>query len=126
MLSLRKYLQLKLSALHSRVLGLFNTLPDSNYWYWIDNLHNSLNFIIYSLKYKAHIIVEGIYQSGGRSFLDIAKQEEVRGEENIRSDVSTTKVAELIIEGINEIIVATSVYDSKPVYFLRSPYEEIR
>jgi len=126
MLLPKKYLNLKLSALHSRVLGLFDTLLDSNYRCWVDNLYTSLNFIIYALKHKAHVIVEGICQSGRCGFLDIAKQEEVREEENIRRVVGTTKAAELVIEGIEETIVATLVYDSKPVYFLSSLCEEIR
>ena len=71
-------------------------------------------------------MVEGICQSDRHSFPDITKQEEVRGEENIRRVVGTTKAAKLVIEGIEETIVAISVYDSKPVYFLSSSCKEIR
>ena len=121
----QKYLRLKLSALHSRVLGLFDTLPHCHYKCWVDNLCTSVNFLIHSLKHKAHVMVEGVCRSGGRGFPDVAKQEEVRGEANLRSVVGTVKAAELIVDGLEDKIVATSVYDSKPAYFLSSSCESI-
>ena len=50
----------------------------------------------------------------------MCKQDEVKVHNNIRDGVGTIKEAELAVEGMNEIIVDTSVYDSKPVYFLSS------
>ena len=80
----KKYLLLKLSVLYSRVLGLFDTLPDKNCKYWVDNLYTSINFIIHVLKHKAHIMIEGVCRCGGRRFPKIAKQREVTGEANLR------------------------------------------
>ena len=37
--------RLKLSTLHSRVLGLFHAFPDINYKHWVDNLHAFVNFV---------------------------------------------------------------------------------
>ena len=122
----KKHLRLKLSALNSRVLGLFDTLPDKNYKCWVDNLCTSVNFIIHALKHKAHVMIEGACRCGGRGFPEIAKQREVTGEANLRESIGTVKVAELNVEGIDETIVATSVYDSKPVYFLSSSCSEVR
>ena len=71
-------------------------------------------------------MIEGVYHSGGRGFLNIATQEKVRGEENLRWVVGTVKVAELIVKGLDEKIVTTSVYDSKLVYFLSISCEDIK
>ena len=71
-------------------------------------------------------MIEGACRCGGRGFPEIAKQEEVRGETNLRETIGAVKAAELNIEGIDETIVATSVCDSKPVNFLSSSCNEIR
>ena len=70
---LKKYLLLKLSALHSRVLSLFDTLLNKNYKCWVDNLHISINFIIHTLKHKVHVMIEGVYRYGGCRFPKIVK-----------------------------------------------------
>ena len=53
-----KCVRLKLSILCSRVLGLFDALSNSNYKFWVDNMHSSANFLVQSLNYKAHAMVE--------------------------------------------------------------------
>ena len=58
------------------------------------------------LKHKSHVMIEGISQSGKYGFLDIVKQEEVRGDANLRNIIDIIKVAELIVEGIDKIIIA--------------------
>lgn len=47
----------------------------------------------------------------------MCKQDEVKGDDNIREAIGVIKVAKLVVEGTTENIVAASVYDSKPVYF---------
>ena len=44
---------------------------------------------------------------------------------NLRESIGAVKTAELNIEGIYETIIATSVYDSKPVCFLSSTCSEV-
>ena len=56
----QKHLRLKLLVLHSQVLALFDTLPHKYYKYWVDNLCTSVNFLIYSLKHKACIMVKEV------------------------------------------------------------------
>ena len=79
----QKYPRLKLSALHSWVLGSFDALSYEHYKCSIDNLCTFVNFLIHSLKYKAYVIVKGIYCSGGYGFSKVSKQEEVRGKDNL-------------------------------------------
>ena len=105
----KKHLRLKMYTLHSRVLSIFDALPDRNYKCWVEKLCTSVNFIIHALKHEDHVMVEEACRSGGRDFPDAAKQEEVRGEDDLRIAVGTVKAAELNVDGIDETIVATSV-----------------
>ena len=62
-------------------------------------------------------MLEGVCIKGGRGFWDMWKQEEVKGDDNIREAMGAIKVSELTVEYVDVIIVATFVYDSKPIYF---------
>ena len=88
-------------------------------------MHTSINFLIYLLKYKTHVVVEGVCRSGGHSFPKVAKQEEVQGKDNLQRVVGIVKAAELIVNRLNNKIVITSMCDSKPAYFLSSSYNSI-
>ena len=121
----QKYLHLKLSTLHSRVLGLFDTLLNKSCKCWVNNLYTLVNFLIHVLKHKAHVMIEEVCCSSYRGFPKVVKQEEVRGDENLCRVVGTVKAAELVVAGLDDKIVATSIYDLKPVYFLSSSCEEI-
>ena len=90
-----KRMILKLRDLHSRVLCLFDVLPDSDHEFWVDNMHASMNFVAKSLNHKAHVMLEGACRKGGRSFLDMCKRDEVKGVKNIREVMRTIKVTEL-------------------------------
>ena len=104
---------------------MFDTLPDRNYKCWVETLHTSLNFIVHALNHEDHVMVEGVCRKGGRGFPEIAKHEEVRGEDNLRIAVRTVKAVGMDVDGVDETIVATLVHDAKPVYFLSSSCEEI-
>ena len=56
-----------------------------------------VNFIIYSLKYKACVIVEINSWSRRYGFLDITKQEEVQGNIKLKGVAEIVKAAELIV-----------------------------
>ena len=73
-----------------------------------------------------HKILEGVFRKGDRCFPDMQKQEDVKRDDSIKEYVWTIKVAKLEVENSNEIISATSVYDSKPVYLLSSSCTETR
>ena len=65
-------------------------------------------------------MLEGAFRKVGRCFPSMCKQEEVKGDDKIREAMGTIKVSKLATEGLNEIIVTTSVY------FLSSFCTEIR
>ena len=125
MLSPQKYLHLKLFTAHSRVLGLFDTSPHSNYKYCIDNLCTSVNFLTNALKHEAYIMIEKACHSGSCSFSNIAEQEEIRGDKNLHRVVGAVEEAELTAEALDDKIVARSIHNSKPVCFLGSSCEEM-
>ena len=123
----KKYLRLKLSALHARCLSLFDDLPDSNYRCWVDNLHASINFLVHALKHKSKVMIEGVARKSGRGVPECVKQEEV-GPSMLKEVVGTCKAAKLSLPSVlgETKIVAASIYDSKPVYFLSSSCESIK
>ena len=90
-----KQMRLKLSTLNSRVLGLFDMLPDSNYKNLVDNLHASINVVVQQLKHKVYVMLEGVLRKGDSGFLDMHKQEEVKGDNNIREAMGTIKALNL-------------------------------
>ena len=72
-LPLAKYKSTGLSVLHKWYLGIYNSLPDSNYQVWLDNLYTSYPFIVTSLDYPKYVIVEGICRKEKRSVPDSVK-----------------------------------------------------
>ena len=55
-----KCMRLNLSTLNSRVLVLFDTLPNINHKWWVENMHDSVKFVVQSLKCKAHAMLGGV------------------------------------------------------------------
>ena len=73
--------------MRSTVLGLFDAFTDSDCKFWVDNLHAPVNFVVQSLNHKLHAIVEGVCRKGGLDFPDVCKQENVKGDDNIREAI---------------------------------------
>ena len=71
-------------------------------------------------------MLEGIARKTGRGLPQMIKQQEETTDERIEQAVRTVKAAECSIIGIPKKILAVSVYDSKPVYFLPSSATEIK
>ena len=89
-------------------------------------MRTSVKFIVHALKYKAHVMIEGVCRKSRRGFPDMTKQEEVKGDDNLRRVVGIVKAAELKVDGVEEKIVATSVCDSKPSHFLSASCDIVR
>ena len=51
----------------------------------------SVNFLIHVLKHKVYVMIEGACRSDGHGFSNIAKQEEIKGKENLEKAVRTIK-----------------------------------
>ena len=108
-------MKLKLSALCSKVLSLFNALLDRKCRCWVDDLCVSVNFAIHLLKHETYAIVEGTCRLGGRRFPGINKQDKVWGEEILKRVTGIVKAIKLSIEEIDETIITSSAHDSKLV-----------
>jgi len=61
-----KYKSSSLSALYKRCLAIYDSLPDSYYRCWMDNLYTSYPFIVASLDHDKKIIVKGVCRKGKR------------------------------------------------------------
>ena len=51
----------------------------------------SVNFVSQSLKHKVHAMIKGMCRKGNNGFPHVFKQEEVKGEENIRAQALILK-----------------------------------
>ena len=60
-------------------------------------------------------MLEGAHRKCDRNFPCAHKQEDFKGDDNIREDMETIKMAELVLWEIEEILVAAFVYNSKPM-----------
>ena len=85
-----------------------------------------MKFVMHSLNHEAHVIIEEACRKGGHGIPNTRKQEEVTGDDNIKTSMGTVKEAELEVEDIEEIIASASVCDSKPEHLLSSSYTEIK
>jgi len=59
-----KYLKKKLLSLHSRVMALFDTLPDRNYICAMDNLYNSATFCRKEYSHDKRLMVHEVAGKG--------------------------------------------------------------
>ena len=89
--TLMNHMRLKLSTFYSRVLGIFDTSPDSNHKNWVDNLHAYFNCVAQSLKHFVHLTLEGSRRKDGLGSPEMCKKEEVKGCDIIREAIGTIK-----------------------------------
>ena len=76
------YIKMKLSPLHSRVMALFDSLPDKNHVFGMDNLYNSATFFRKSYTLDNRVMVHGVVSKDIQGIPDVVKQEEVRNRKN--------------------------------------------
>eukprot|EP00536_Pseudo-nitzschia_multiseries_P003570 jgi/Psemu1/8122/gm1.8122_g len=97
-----KYLDLGLSPLHSRTMWLFDYLKDDHHHVGMDNLYNSVMFCKAAFRHSKQVMCHGELKS-------------IRAE---REAWGTVKAA--VLEGNPEcaFLIASSVYDTKPVHYL--------
>ena len=61
-----KYLKQGLSPLHSRVMGLFDTVNDDNHQCAMDNLYNSAAFCKAAMNHEKKVLCHGVTRKGNR------------------------------------------------------------
>ena len=113
-----KYINMKLSQLHYRVMSLFDALQDNNYVCGMDDLYNLAKFCMKEYTHEKRVMVHGVPGKGMQGIPDVMKQEKVKNRKKQVQLRGTVKAA--ILQGDKEFpdILASSIYDTKPVHFL--------
>ena len=114
------------SPLHSRVLAMVSQLPGKNYDITCDNLYMSTKLCRDGKKMKQSVNFHGVARHKNRGVPHVIKQQEVTRKADLASVRNTVKVAVLQGHKVCKDLVAVSIYDTKPVYFLSTSCEEIK
>jgi hypothetical protein len=114
----KKYLNLKLSPLHARVMWLFDSLHDDHHQIGMDNLYNSAAFCRAAFLHFRKVLCHGVVRKGGRGAPRCIIQEEVKDRNKQIAVRGTVKAAHLQGDDVVKCLVASSVYDTKPVHYL--------
>ena len=115
------------SPLHSRVMSLFQQLPDKskNYKCGMDNLFISPKFAKICLNQSGRrIMIHGVCREN-RGIPKSIIQQTVTRKEDILKNKGTVKVARLVGDMRCKNLIAVSFYDSKPVYLISNACEKI-
>ena len=114
----KKYLKQGLSPLHSRTMALFDSLKDDFHQVGMDNLYNSAAFCRAAFNHPRKILCHGVARKAGRGVPTCVLQEEVKNVNDQRAVRGTVKAAVLEGDPGCPNLIATSVYDTKPVHYL--------
>ena len=91
----KKYLDMGLSPLHSRVMALFDSLKDDHHQCAMDNLYNSAAFCRAAVNHKRKVLCHGVTRKGNRGIPLSVKQEEVKDRQKQLEVKGTVKAAVL-------------------------------
>jgi hypothetical protein len=121
----KKFTAQGLSPLHSRVMSLFDCLKDKFHRCQMDNLYMSAKFARAAYLHRQKVLIAGVTRKGMRGLPKAVIQEEVKSRRDQLQVRGTVKAA--VLEGDPDCasLVATSVYDTKPVHFLSMVCESI-
>lgn len=114
----KEYLSWGLSPLHSRVMKLFDSVSAKYHHCTMDNLYNSTKFCKASYNHPKKVLCAGVTRKGMRGIPSCVIQQEVISRIQQRQVRGTVKAA--LLEGDPKCpgLVATSIYDVKPVNML--------
>jgi hypothetical protein len=114
----KKYIDMGLSPLHSRVMAMFDQLKDAYHNCWFDNLYLSARFAHAAFIHPKKVRISGPTRKSGRGLPQGVIQEEVKTPSQLRAVRGTVKAAVLVGDPSVPDLVAVSFYDQKPVHFL--------
>ena len=121
----QKYLRQGLLPLHSRVMGLFDTVKDTHHQCAMDNLYNSAAFCKAAYNHDNKVLCHGVTRRGMRGIPPHVQQAEVKSRKDQILVRGTVKAAVLERDADCPNLVASSVYDSKPVHYLSMVSEKL-
>ena len=121
-----KYLKNGLSPLHSRVMALFDSVKEDYHQCAMDNLYNSAAFCKASYNHPRKVLCHGVTRLGMRGIPPSVQQKEVKNRKEQISVRGTVKAA--VLEGDDGCpnLIASSVYDAKPVHYLSMVSNELK
>ena len=121
-----EYKRQGMSPLHSRVMSLFDSLEENYHQCAMDNLYNSVNFCKRAYNHEKKVLVHGVTRKGMRGIPKCVIQEEVKSKKGQIEVRGTTKCAVLKGDPDCPNLIASSVYDSKPVHYLSMVSESMK
>lgn len=120
-----RYTETGLSPLHARVMSLFDTVEDMYHECGVDNLYMSARFCREAYNHPKKIKLHGVARKSGRGLPDLILQQELQNKKEQDKVKGTVRAAVLTGDQDCPSLLAVSVYDSKPVYFLTMVAEKI-
>ena len=106
------------SPLHTCVLKLFDSLHDELYNCGMDNPYNSAKFCRGAYLHPKKVLCHGVARQGGRGVSECVKQVEIAKRSEQLRVRGTVKAALLLSDDYVPCLVASSVYNTKPVHYL--------
>jgi hypothetical protein len=113
------------SPLSARVLGLISQLKHKYYTLGMDNLYNSAKLCRAAYSMPQKVMVHGVTRPSGRGIPPCIKQDEVTKKQELAAVRHTVKAAVLRGDEVCTDLIACSIYDTKPVYFLTNCAETL-
>jgi hypothetical protein len=114
-----------LSPLHARVLWLFACVKDRRHICGLDNLYNSAKFCRVAYVHSK-VLLNGVTRKGKHVLPKCVLQEEKKKRSDVLAARGTVKAAVLKNDPLLTDLMASSVYDTKPVHFLSTFCESIK
>ena len=117
---------MNLSPLYSSVMALFYALQDKNHFCGMDNLYKSATFCRKAYTHEKRVMVHGLARKGMRGIPAGVKQEDVKNRKKSIQVRGTVKAS--VLQDYKECpdLVASSIYNTKPVHFLSTVCTEIK
>eukprot|EP00547_Thalassionema_nitzschioides_P014673 CAMPEP_0194238244 /NCGR_PEP_ID=MMETSP0158-20130606/5025_1 /TAXON_ID=33649 /ORGANISM="Thalassionema nitzschioides, Strain L26-B" /LENGTH=863 /DNA_ID=CAMNT_0038972445 /DNA_START=101 /DNA_END=2689 /DNA_ORIENTATION=- len=122
----KKYTSYGMSPLHARTMALFDTLKDKCHQCAMDNLYNSATFCKRAYNHVNKVLCHGVTRKAMRGLPMHVLQEEAKTRAKQNEVRGTVKAAVLKNDPDCPDLIASSVYDSKPVHYLSMVATDIR
>ena len=121
-----KCLKQGMSPLHSRVMVLFDSIEDNHHQCAMNDLYNSVAFCKAAYNHKKKVLCHSVARSGMRGISKYVMQKEVKNRKEQIAVCRTVKAAMLEGDPPWPSLVASSIYETKPVRFLSMVSDEVK
>ena len=119
------YIEQGFAPLHARITFMFDQLKASNHNCFMDNLYMSALFAKRSKLSKNKVNIHGVTRKDLKGIPSCVMQTKLDNKDMAQKARGTIKVAVLEGDPGAKYLLAISIYDSKPVYFLSSVLDRV-